>query len=103
MCSCLGSVEDLTRNRIDVSSTIDTICLPRVCVAPLVVRVSVETCSSVLSWRMTSFPPNGTTGNFLKCAFEPLRENSLHPPGHEPADAGPPVLRSTVDAVTSMR
>ena len=37
--------------------------------------------------------------NLMKCAFEPLRENSLHPPGRAPADAGPPVLRSTVDAV----
>ena len=95
---CLKCVEDLTRNRINVSSTINTICLSRVCVALFVVRVSMRTCSWVLSLRMTFFLSNGTA-----CAFEPFWENYLHPPGHVAADAGPPVLRSTVDAVTSMR
>ena len=39
----------------------------------------------------------------MKLAFELLREKLLHPPGHGPADVGSPVLRSAVDAVTSMR
>ena len=48
---CLESVEDLTRNGIKVSSTINTIRLSRVCVAPPVVRVSMRTCTWVLSLR----------------------------------------------------
>ena len=57
---CLDSVEDLTRNRIDVNSTIDTICLSLVCVAPPVVRVSMRTCSWVLSLQMAFFLSNST-------------------------------------------
>ena len=56
---CLGSVEDLTRNRINVNSTIDTNCLSRVCLPP-VVRVSMRTCSWVLSLRMAFFLSNST-------------------------------------------
>ena len=42
MCS-LESAEDLMRNRINVSSSINAICLSRVCIASPVIRVSMRT------------------------------------------------------------
>ena len=55
---------------------------------------------------MTFFPPTGTTD--LARQPDEMRgrtfvKKCLHQPGRAPADAGPPFLRSTVDAVTSMR
>ena len=57
---CLESVEDLTRNGINASSTINTIRLSRVCVAPPVVRVVMGICSWVLSLPKTFFFASGT-------------------------------------------
>ena len=51
---------------------------------------------------MTFFPPNGTT-DVARQPDEMRVRTSLHPPADAPGNAGAPVLRSIVDAVTSMR